>query len=55
MTALVFSLVPLCLFYFADFLGTEIVRATDQPLFAYTAAVVLALCGIPFCWRLLRV
>lgn len=54
-TALVFSLVPLCLFYFADFLGTEIVRATDQPLFAYTAAVVLALFGIPFCWRLLRV
>lgn len=53
-TALVFSLVPLCLFYFADFFGTQFVRATEQPLFAYTAAVVLALAGIPFCWRLLR-
>ena len=55
MLALVFAIVPIMLFYVADFVATQIVRETGEPAFAFTPAVVLAAAGLPFCWKLLRV
>lgn len=52
--ALVFAIVPLFVFYLSDVFGARLVRAFDQPLFAWTPAAVLVLLGLPFCWRLLR-
>ncbi|MEL6715740.1 MAG: hypothetical protein AAFP86_18310, partial [Planctomycetota bacterium] len=41
--ALLLTALPLGLFYAADLLGTELVRATDQPLFACTSFLMLLL------------
>src|SRR5690606_25868770 len=57
-TAMAFGLVPLVLFYAADFLGLEMVRWWDHPVMSalagYLPALVLVVCGVPFCWRTLR-
>jgi lipopolysaccharide export system permease protein len=53
-TALVFALVPLALFYVSDILGTKLLRMTDSEWFAWLPALVLVVLGVPFCWRLLR-
>lgn len=57
-TAMALGLVPLIVFYAADFLGMEVVRWWDHPamsaIAAYLPAVVLLAGGTPFCWRTLR-
>ncbi len=53
-TALTFSLAPLTLFYFFDFLGAELAQSLAEPLLAWLPAAVIAAIGIPFCWKLLR-
>lgn len=52
--AMSFALVPLFLFYASDFLGMELTRTLDMPAVGWLPALVLAVAGIPFCWRLLR-
>ena len=53
-TALVFSIVPLAVFYFSDFLSAELMQTADVPLLAWLPGVVIAGLGAPFCWKLLR-
>ncbi len=53
-TALTFSMVPLAMFYFFDFLAAELVHSIDVPLLAWLPAAVLIAVDLPFCWRLLR-
>jgi lipopolysaccharide export LptBFGC system permease protein LptF len=55
MTALVFSLAPLILFYASDVFGQRLVQVVDLPLLGFLPAAVIAGIGVPFCWRLLRV
>ena len=54
MTALVFALPPLLVFYTSDILGQKLVQIADLPVFGWLPAAVLTVLGIPFCWRLLR-
>lgn len=54
MLALVFAMVPIVLFYLADFVGAQLVRETGHAAFAFLPAVILLALGVPFCWRLLR-
>lgn len=54
MTAMLFGLVPLALFYVIDVLAGKFVAQYDQPLFAWAPALAIVLVGTPFCWRLLR-
>jgi len=53
-TAMLFGLIPLSLFYVVDVIAAKMVRSFDMPMLAWTPAVVIALVGTPFCWRLLR-
>ena len=55
MTALTFSLVPLGMFYFLDFLAAQLVSTFSEPLFAWLPAASISAIGIPVCWKLLRV
>ncbi len=55
MTALTFSLVPLGMFYFLDFMAAQLVSTFSEPLFAWLPAAVISAIGIPICWKLLRV
>jgi lipopolysaccharide export LptBFGC system permease protein LptF len=52
--ALALSLVPLSLFYVGEVLGARLLLATDWPLSGCLPAVLLALFGLPLCWRQLR-
>lgn len=55
MTALLMAMVPLAFFHACVVLSRELVQLIDVPLFGLLPAVALALLGIPFCWRFLRV
>ena len=55
MTAVLFAMVPLMLFYGCTLLAGAMVRIVDFPPIAWLPAVVLGVLGLPFCWRLLRV
>ncbi|MBK8979211.1 MAG: LptF/LptG family permease [Planctomycetes bacterium] len=52
--ALVFGMVPVMIFYLADFVGDKLVRVTGDARYAWTPVGVLIALGVPFCWRLLR-
>ncbi len=57
-TAMALGLIPVLCFYVADFLGMEVARnwnhSAISALAGYLPVLVLALGGIPFCWRTLR-
>jgi lipopolysaccharide export LptBFGC system permease protein LptF len=53
MLALVFSMVPVFVFYLTDFFSAKLVRVFDFPMLGWLPAVVLLVLGVPFCWRLL--
>lgn len=55
MTAVLFAMVPLILFYASMMMAPTLMRATESPLSAWLPAAVIAVVGLPFCWRLLRV
>ncbi len=55
MTALLFGMAPMAAFYLGVVLAPTVVRAVDWPPVAYLPAAIVALLGLPFCWRLLRV
>ena len=55
MTALLFCLVPILVFYGCVMAAPSLVRQIDWPPIAWLPAAVVALLGVPFCWRLLRV
>ncbi len=55
MTAILFAMVPLVLFYGCVLIAPSLVRSWDQPWLAWLPAMVIGLLGAPFCWRLLRV
>jgi lipopolysaccharide export LptBFGC system permease protein LptF len=52
--ALMFSMVPLLVFYAGDIFGARFVRVTDCALFGWLPAALLVVLGLPFCWRELR-
>lgn len=52
--ALMFSMVPLLVFYAGDIFGARFVRVTDCALFGWLPAALLVVMGLPFCWRELR-
>lgn len=52
--ALALALVPLSLFYVGEVVGARLLLMTDSPLCGWTPAVLLALFGLPLCWRQLR-
>jgi lipopolysaccharide export LptBFGC system permease protein LptF len=54
MTALLFGMVPLVLFYGCVMIAPELVRFVDWPPIGLLPVFVLGLTGIPFCWRLLK-
>ncbi|GAB4157538.1 MAG: hypothetical protein Fur0037_25450 [Planctomycetota bacterium] len=53
MVALLFSLVPLALFYAGDVFGAKLLRMTDWSGFGWLPAMILLALGTPFCWRAL--
>ena len=55
MTALLLCLIPVIVFYGCVMAAPSLVRKVDWPILAWLPAAVVALGGIPFCWRLLRV
>ncbi len=54
MTAILFTLIPLGIFYTCDLAGVELLRTTGWVGFAWLPAAVIIVLGTPFCWRLLR-
>ena len=54
MTAVLFAMVPLILFYTSVMIAPSLMRVTQSPLVAWMPAAVVAVLGLPFCWRLLR-
>lgn len=52
--ALLLTTIPLGVFYAGDLLGTELVRSTDQPLFACTSFLMLLLGAGYSIWRVAR-
>jgi len=55
MTALLLAMLPLAFFHACVVLSRELVQLIDVPMFGLLPAIALALLGIPFCWRFLRV
>ena len=54
MTAVLFAMIPLLIFYASVMLAPALVRITSSPLFAWLPAAAVTVLGLPFCWRLLR-
>lgn len=54
MTALLFGMVPLLLFYSCVMIAPELLRMVEWPLMGLLPVFVLGLGAIPFCWRLLK-
>ncbi|MEM7204594.1 MAG: LptF/LptG family permease [Planctomycetota bacterium] len=54
MTALLFGMVPMIIFYGCVTLAPTLVRQWNWPPIAWLPAMVVGALGIPFCWRLLR-
>ncbi len=52
--ALALSLVPLALFYFGEVLGARLLLSTKNPWCGWLPVVLLAVVGVPLCWRQLR-
>ena len=52
--ALVLSLLPLSLFYLGELLGARFLLSTQHPACGWMPALLLALLGVPLCWRQLR-
>lgn len=52
--ALLFTLVPLALFYFGEVLGARMLGTTGSPWSAWMPLVLLLAVGVPICWRQLR-
>ncbi len=52
--ALLVGLLPLAVFYFGEVLGARLLRATNNPWFAWMPAVLLVGFGLMLCWRQLR-
>ena len=55
MTALLFAMVPMLLFYGCVLATESLTKVVDWAPIAWLPAAVIAALGIPFCWRLLRV
>lgn len=55
MTAVLFAMVPLMIFYATTMAAPNLVRMTNWPPTAWLPAAVVALVGLPFCWKLLRI
>jgi len=54
MTAVLIAMLPLIIFYASVMIAPNLMRTFESPLSAWTPAVVVAVIGLPFCWRLLR-
>lgn len=52
--ALAACLVPLALFYLGEVLGARLLLSTRNPWCGWLPIVLLALVGVPLCWRQLR-
>jgi lipopolysaccharide export LptBFGC system permease protein LptF len=52
--ALVLALVPLALFYLGEVLGARLLLSTQSPWCGWLPMALLALFGVPLCWRQLR-
>jgi lipopolysaccharide export system permease protein len=55
MLAVLLAMIPMAIFYGCVMLSPALTRALDMPEIAWLPAVVVAVLGVPFCWRLLRV
>jgi lipopolysaccharide export LptBFGC system permease protein LptF len=55
MTAVLLAVIPMMLFYGCVLSAPTLVRVLDWPAVAWLPAAVVAVLGIPFCWRLLRI
>lgn len=54
MTALLFCLPALIVFFVCDMLSQRLVQAIDLPLLGFLPVVVVGLLGLPFVWRWVR-